>query len=308
MRFSQILLGLLLVFLFGRGGLAAPKVVASIAPLHSIAAAVLQDVGEPTLLLDNRLSPHFAHLKPSHAALLESADLILWIGPGLETFLERPIAALSEPERVLTFADVPDIVHQSARRAGGWTANEPVDSHDDGGHSEAEKNMHLWLDPANGRVMARAIAERLTLLDPDHAETYAANASTFEEQLSALEGEIEARLAPWRDRPYLVLHDAYRAFETRFDLSPRGAFSIVPERSPGPRRLAALRQLVRTESIACIFIEPGLEPPWLESIFDGEPVRLGLLDPLGVRLAPGTDLYPRLLNDLSHALHDCLSQ
>ena len=89
---------------------AAPNVVASVRPLHGLVAAVMDGVGTPTLLLDGAESPHSYALTPSDANALAEADVVVWVGEPLETFLERPLAALSSSATVLTLAEHPAIM------------------------------------------------------------------------------------------------------------------------------------------------------------------------------------------------------
>jgi zinc transport system substrate-binding protein len=72
-------------------GYAAPQVVVSIKPIHSLAAGVMQGVASPILLLEPPNSPHYFQLRPSHAKLLQEADLMIWVGPDLENFLSTPL-------------------------------------------------------------------------------------------------------------------------------------------------------------------------------------------------------------------------
>jgi len=293
-----------------------PAVVATIAPVHGILAAVMEGSGhEPALLLPGQTSPHLARLRPSQAAMLEDADLIVRIGPDLETFLDHLLDAPENAARVLTLEDLPGIVRHEGRRAGAFETGVIV--HDDHGmtsdhdngyedHDHDGLDPHIWLDPENGRVMAVAMADRLALLDPAHAETYRANAAALGKRLDGTEQAIDAMLAPVRHRRYLVLHDAYSGFEGRFGLSPVGAFSVAPERPPGSRRVEELRHIVSSGDIACVFTEPQLDPAWVEAILAENSVNKGVLDPLGMTLPTGVEFYPALLMNLAISLHDCL--
>ena len=73
---------------------AVPKVVVSIKPLHSLVSGVMEGVGEPNLLLEGNASVHVYSMRPSEVSMLQQAELFFWIGPQLETFLEKPLASL----------------------------------------------------------------------------------------------------------------------------------------------------------------------------------------------------------------------
>ncbi len=143
--------------------------------------------------------------------------------------------------------------------------------------------------------------------DPAHAALYAANGRKEIARLKAQETALAAKLAPLRGRPYLVFHDGYRYFERRFGLSSVGAVTVAPDRPVGPRRVSTLREAVRTRGIVCVFREPQFPPALIQTLVEGSRARVGVLDPLGAELAPGPELYPKLLDDLAASLRSCLA-
>ena len=269
---------------------AAPNVVATILPVQAIAAAVMRGVAEPDLLLPPGASPHAFALRPSDAARLAAADLVVWIGPGLEGFMAKPVAALDGRVRVLTLADA-----EGVRLL-------PADA-DEHGHDHAGADPHLWLDPANAEAMAGAIAATLGAIDPPHATTYAANAAAFAAAARDLQARLEARLAPVRGQPYVVFHEAYRYFEAAFGLKPAGSVTVNPELPPGTARVAELRALIETSGAICVFTEPQFEPRLIATLTAGTGARTGTLNPIGT---PGPDAYARLLTGLADSLINCL--
>ncbi|HEY0281636.1 MAG TPA: zinc ABC transporter substrate-binding protein [Rhizomicrobium sp.] len=279
---------------------AAPKVLATIKPVHSLTAAVMQGVGEPELLIGGALSEHSYALKPSDARKIERADAIFEIGPDLETYLTAPLAALGAGGRVVVLERAPGVRLLPARHGGLW---EDADEHDHG-----PNDPHLWLDPRNAVAMTEAIAAKLIQLDPAHAAAYRANAAREIAALKALDRELAAKLAPVRDRPYLVFHDAYRYFEARYGLKPAGAVTVAPDRPVGPRRIKALRAVLLQGRVACIFREPQFPPKLIGALGEGTSVRIGVLDPLGADLKPGPALYPELLRALAQSLTECLGK
>ena len=94
---------------------AAPKVVASIKPVHGLVAGVMEGVGQPSLLVRGGGSPHSYSLRPSEARSLSEADLVFWVGDSLEGFLAKPLEALAGRARVVTLTEAPGI----ARLVGG---------------------------------------------------------------------------------------------------------------------------------------------------------------------------------------------
>ena len=101
-----------------------PRVVASIGPVHSLVAGVMQGIGSPTLLVPGNASPHTFALKPSDAAALDKADAIFWIGEGLEGFLVKPLASLGQKAKAVELAEVPGVTMLDRRKGGPWPGHD----------------------------------------------------------------------------------------------------------------------------------------------------------------------------------------
>ncbi|MBU3258945.1 zinc ABC transporter substrate-binding protein [Roseovarius sp. PS-C2] len=185
-------------------------------------------------------------------------------------------------------------------------ADDHGDHDDHDGHAHDGTDPHAWLDPQNGERWLGLIAAELSVLDPENAALYTANAKEARAELAALSSDITAQLAPLGDRPFLVFHDAYQYFETRFGLAAAGAVSLSDASDPGPARLTELRTLVDEANIVCAFAEPQFNTAILENVFAGD-LRIGQLDPLGLDHPVGPGLYPALLRDMADAMTDCLS-
>jgi len=293
---SRILLCLLLALALP-GARAAPKVVASILPVHSLAAAVMQGQDEPWLLVPGGQSPHHFSLRPSDAQALQQADLVVWVGPELEGFLRSPL--LGVRAKVLTLLDVDEVGVLSA----GTTANQ------DHTHENAEpgrRDAHLWLDPRNAITIANTLATALSELDPPHREQYQGNAEQLTQRLRQLDLELEQRLALVKDHPYVVFHDAYRYLEQRYGLRPVGVVAVDPERPPGARRVREVRAAIRSSGARCVFSEPQFPSRLVPVLLEDSGARSAVLDPLGTGIPPGPDAYFQLMRQLASALLDCL--
>jgi zinc transport system substrate-binding protein len=154
--------------------------------------------------------------------------------------------------------------------------------------------------------MVRAIARTLSEIDPPNRDRYTANARLLHERLTQLDRELQERLTPVKDDPYIVFHDAYQYFEYRYDLNAVGALTIMPENRPGARRLYEMRARIAEAGAQCVFSEPQFEPALVETLIAGTGVRTGALDPLGATLAAGPEAYFDLMNQLAEALRGCL--
>ena len=329
-------LALLSSLMLGSTAIAAPNVVASIKPVHSLVAAVMEGVGEPTLIVRGSASPHTYALRPSDAGALENADLVFWTGHGMELFLADALVTLAERATVVELAEAPGITLLPVREGGTFEAhaheeeghehhageaehdNEAEHAHEpehdedaeeahDHAHDEhGEGDMHFWLDPQNAILMVDAIAAALTEADPANTAAYAANAEREKTALSALQAELTATLAPVAGKPFLVFHDAYQYFENRFGLEVAGSVTVSPEAIPGAQRIETLRTRVTELGATCVFAEPNFEPAIISAITEGSTAKSGVLDPEGGALTEGPNLYPELLRGLAASLVDCL--
>jgi len=282
---------------------AGPDVAASIAPVHSLVARVMQGAGTPHLLMPPGASPHDHALRPSDAAALERAALVFWVGPRLERWLTRSLTTLAAGARLVRLADTPGLIRLALRKGAVFEPHEHGPAPDLGGD---EADPHLWLDPMNAKLWLDTIATALAEADPASRTLYLANAEAARAEIDALVVEIDARLAPARGHPFVVFHDSFHYFEHRFGIEAAGAIALGDARAPGPARIARIRDHIGALGAICLFREPQLRASLLDTLAAGAGVRIALLDPLGASLRPGPDLYPKLLRALADNLAGCL--
>ena len=177
------------------------------------------------------------------------------------------------------------------------------DDHDEHGdeehhHHHGDTDPHAWLDPQNGKHWLAVIAASLADIDPANADAYRANAAAGSAEIDATISEIETILAPVKDRPFLVYHDAYQYFEASFGLTALGAISNTDAVTPGPARLRAIGDLAAKGGAHCILLSPAESDRYLESI--GTVLHPVVGDPLGKGAS-----YGGLLADIAGAIADC---
>lgn len=271
---------------------AEPVVLASIRPLELIAQQVVGPHGKVERLLAPGASPHDYPLSFSDRKRLDSADLVVWIGEGLEAFLLRPLAQLP-PQRRLTVADISGLHWPEAAEK----------AHAGGAHHHHSQDPHLWLDPRNGALTALVLAERLAQLFPEAAADYRSRAGMLADQLHQLDTQLDEQLAPVRSRGFAVYHRGYDHFVQRYGLHQLAAVTETPERRPGARHLYQLRHTL--EGARCLFIESYYDMSAARQLAEELELRLGLLDPLGAD--PEVDSYPALIRRLGSTVLDCLA-
>jgi zinc transport system substrate-binding protein len=232
----------------------------------------------------------------------------------MELFLADALGTLAGNAEVVELADAPGITLLPVREGGAFEAHdhgeEGHDEHDqeehDHAHEHGEGDMHFWLDPENAKLMVTQIATTLSEADPENASAYQANAEAELVKLDELEAELAATLAPVADKPFVVFHDAYQYFESRFGLTLAGSVTVTPDVTPGAARIDELKAKVATLGATCVFAEPNFEPTIISAITEGTQAKSGVLDPEGGALDEGVDLYPNLLRGLATSLVDCL--
>ncbi|WP_090073879.1 zinc ABC transporter substrate-binding protein [Cohaesibacter marisflavi] len=316
---------------------AAPKVATSIAPVYSITAAIMKDVGTPSLLIDQATSPHAAKLRPSDAKALQEADLVIWIGGNLTPSLEKPIETLPAKAQILTLGELDGLIELEVRTGGNWEKHvhdhddhhdhdaheedhdeheadhgdhehdeHEHEDHDHDAHDHGDHDPHVWLDPQNGLTMAKAITAALSKLDAENADKYAANGKAFEEKLTSTTQSIKAELAAIKDKPYIVFHDAYHYYENRFGIAAVGSVMLQPGVAPGVARVREIRSKLKELNVVCIMAEPQFSDKILSTLIEGTDTKIGQLDPLGTNLDLGPNLYVELMRYNADKLTECL--
>lgn len=291
---------------------ATPQVVVTLKPIHSLVSGVMAGVGEPTLLLSGGESPHTYRLRPSTMRLLQKAEMIVYVSPQLESFLEKPLQTLPTDVALISLIDLPDLMLLPAREGGYWQKQaDHHHSHHQESHEEnhqANWDLHVWLDPKNAEVIVKQIAKQLATLDPDNAQHYQKNRDQLIEQLQKLADTIQKDLTTIKKAPFLVFHDAYQYFEKHFQLNGVGALSVSPAHSPSVQRIHSLREKIKSLNVRCIFSEPQFPSRLIQTLIEDNQARKGSLDPLGMKFSPGQEAYFQLMLQLANNMKTCLAK
>ena len=309
---KSILFGTALLF-SSFSAIAEIKVVTTIKPIHSLVSGVMDGVSNPTLIIEGSNSPHNFSLKPSHAKMLEEADIVFWIGEDLESFMEKPLNSLAKNSVQISFMDLKSIEKLKFREMSDHDDHGHDDHHghedeedDDSGHeghNHGEFDAHIWLDPVNAKVMISEIAHELSELDPSNKSTYEKNA---EKMISSLDDLIDrvSTIIP-KNPSFIVFHDAYQYFENRFNIKAAGALTLNPEVLPGAKQISEIQELIEHDSVKCIFSEPQYNPKIIEMLSADMKVSTSVLDPLGADIDTGPKMYNELILEIANSLSRC---
>ncbi|MBT5226249.1 MAG: zinc ABC transporter solute-binding protein [Proteobacteria bacterium] len=345
-KFKTLFPALALPVILWSGTLQAevPRVVADIAPVHSLVSMVMKGVGEPKLLVPQNVSPHHYAMRPSEAKALQEANLVVYVGhdmsPWMEPLFETVAASadalnLSEVDGVLAlpyregpvFGD--DVNHEGYDHEEEGHDEHGEEDHDDHeGHDHEEEghdehgeedhddhahhdhdgnDPHMWLDPENAKIWLDAIASELGYIDPENADRYSVNAKSAKQQITREMHHIEEHLVAVQDKDFLVFHDAFQYFEKRFGIAATGSISLSDASKPSASRLRELKHLFEEQAINCVLSEPQFSSKLVDNVFGGYKPHIGVVDPIGIDLKLGPALYPALLENIALGIAECVN-
>jgi len=311
------------------------KVVTSIKPIHSLASYLMEGVGSPDLIVDGYASPHGFALKPSHAKMLQEADLIFWVGEGLENFLEKPLKSIAKKAEKIELLEIKGLKKLKFREKnifdehhdhGHEEEGHDEDGHDDHGHDEdghddhgheedghddhgheghahGEYDPHIWLDPANAKTILNEMVEHLIENDEKNASIYKSNLDKALKDIDKLISDVNSELN--QNISFIVFHDAYQYFENRFNVKVLGAFTVNTDVMPGAEQLSKIREIIEHDKVGCIFSEPQFNPDIINAVAKDMDIKTGVLDPLGATLDSGKGLYFKLIKNMSNSFKGC---
>ncbi|WP_111495841.1 zinc ABC transporter substrate-binding protein [Marinobacter bohaiensis] len=295
------------------------KIVTSIKPLALLTQAVAPADTEIHTLIPAGASPHTYQLRPSDRRALADADLILWVGPELETFLEHLLESPEMKDR--TLALMPDDIkaHEGAHEEHAEHHEEAEhEHHDEAGHDHAAEeehehhhhgvDPHVWLDPQIALTMTRAIEARLAQVRTDQADAMAGRLADFETALEMTEGDIRNRLTSLHDVDIFTYHDAFRRFAEHYGLHVSQALTLTPERSPGARHLAKVREELGGAAHPCLMTEPQFSRDWWQGLTEDLNLTITTWDPLGSDIPLERDGYLQFQQSLADAALSCLGE
>jgi len=268
------------------------RVAATVKPLHSLVAGVMQGAGQPELILTGSESPHHYSLRPSERRTLADATLVFWIGPRFETFLTRMMADHAG-QRHIALIETAGIETLPART-----------SHDTD-ESDVLPDPHIWLSVNNARTMVDEVVKQLIELDPGRRAVYLRNRDAMHARLDALDQELHAQLDGLRS-PFLTFHDAYQYFEHDYQLQNAGFVSNSDELRPGAHHVRELIEHIDREHIGCLFYDAPSQPALVKTLQRGHNLKAVELDPLGLRLHPDAGLWFSLMRNLASGFAGCL--
>ena len=320
------------------------KVVASIKPIHSLASYLMDGVGKPDLIVDGYASPHGFAMKPSHAKMLQNADLIFWVGEDLESFLDKPLKSIAKKAEKIELMEIKGLNKLKFRERNIFDGHDDhghdehkedehkehghkEDKHDDHGHDEHKKDEHKEHGHKEDKhddhhEHAHGEHDPHIWLDPMNAKVILSemaehliendqeNASKYKANLKKAHKDLDKLIKKVKselnkDFKSIVFHDAYQYFEKRFGVNILGAFTVNTDVLPGAEQLSEIREVIEHEKVSCVFSEPQFNPDIIKAVAKDTNIKTGVIDPLGATLNPGKTLYFDLIKNMSSSFKGC---
>lgn len=288
MKSSLLFIYLAMFLSFTSAAQARPLVLSSLKPLTLIAQEITGSVADVDTLLPATASHHNYPLKISDHARLQKADVILWVGPELESFLQKPVANLPSAKIITAY-----------ELAGMNWPIKPAELHD----HHHEHDPHLWLDPRNAILVAQALTTKLAQVDVANAAQYRANLALFVNNVTTLDQKLQASLKPLAGIGFAVYHEGFGHFVGRYGLKQLDYVTFTPEQKPGARHTHQLREKLAKEG-KCLFLEPYNDMQSARELAQDLRLNLGTLDALGTQ---GAATYQQLLEQMTDAFSACLA-
>jgi len=196
-------------------------------------------------------NPHFVDPKPSYIISLSKADLFVTVGLDLETGWSPQLLLSSRNRKIQKgspgYVDASEAVH---------LLQVPTSANRGEGDIHIYGNPHYWLDPVNGKVIARNITNGLERIDPSNKAFYESNLNSFNTQIDTKLKEWQSKMAPFRGAKIIAYHNEWVYFETRFGLVVVDFMEPKPGIPPTPSQLVKVINEVKANKIKVIISSP----------------------------------------------------
>lgn len=248
-------------------------------------------------LIPDGASPHHYSLKPSDIKLLHNAQIIFRVDEELESFLNKSLQQVSKSTLAISLADIEGvhllpISHQK-------THKQKEHSHD------SNHDLHIWLDPNNAIAISKAIAAKLSKIDPTHSDDYNNNLEQLILKIHTTDKKLKEKLKLVAETPFIVFHNAWGYFENHYGLKNVSVINQAPTRQLGAAKIKAIREEIKAKKIVCLFSEPQFQAEVIQTLIKNSHVKVVELDVLGSHIDINSNSYIELLNTLSSGFLSC---
>jgi zinc transport system substrate-binding protein len=278
------------------------NVVVSIFPVYDLVKQVVGPDGDVTLMLPPGRNEHTFDPTSKDIEAAARSKLGVMVGLGLDPWMEKLMKGVPGA-RVLKVGDrVPTLTIKDD--AIGEDDDHDHDHGHDHEHEKGASDPHVWLDPRNAILIAKAIGEELSRVDAAHALAFRDRANALVASLEKLDAETEARIKGFARKQLVTFHGSFQYFAVRYGLEIVAVIEPTPGSQPTGEYIQKVLKVVKEKNVPALFSEPQLDPKPAQIIASEAKIPLGVLDPVGG--SPETDGYEKLIRFNTSALEKVL--
>ena len=283
-------------------------IVVTIKPIYSLVAHLTDGISTPILLSNNMQSAHHHNIRPSERRLTDHADMIIWIGPQMETYLAKIIQQQKNSTIKISLMQA-DNISLLSKRSKHSHNKEHQHSATANKLNSKKIDQHIWLSMTNAKTMSHHISKKLITHDPDNTEHYKQNLKKLLNKIEKTDNEIKEILKDNR-QPFIVAHDAFQYFEKEYNLNYVAALNTGDDTSTSLKHLKKIKSLIKKNKIQCLIYQQP-KPDIINTLTRKTEVKTTALDPLGINLSNNNNYHNawfEIMQKLAINFKQCLNQ
>lgn len=254
---------------------AAPNVVVSIKPIHSIVSNLMQGTTTPTLLLKGNQSAHHFHLRPSQLFLINQADLIISTHPKFETGLAKALANIDDNKQIIA-------------------------------NNNTTYSNHSWLDVNQMQVLSERIAKKLGQIDPSNIKIYQKNLQLTQQKLTRLTYKNNQKLHAYHNTKIAIFSNVFLPFLNANHLQN----PIIVTKTHVDRlsiyKIRKAKQNMKKQHVQCLLSTIEIPKKRITTLVEGLSINTESIDIMGFNTNQGVQQYFQLLNTITNQVVQCL--
>ena len=249
------------------------QVVTTVYPVYDVVKKVAGDRADVTLLVPPGAEPHDWEPTASDLKKIGQAKVFFYNGAGLEPTDQILKKEITRDATVVELSQGLDLLKLQDDDDHDHDHDHDADHHDEDYHAEGHHHHHhggvdphVWLDPQNVMKEAAVVADALAKADPAHADAYRANAKKYQDELAALDKDMDAALSSLANKNLVVSHEAFGYLAARYGLTQIGIMGVDADAEPTPDRMAQLVEFIREHDVRTIYSEELVNPRLADAI------------------------------------------
>lgn len=269
------------------------RVYASVYPMYDFAKKIAGDKLDVEMVMPQGTEPHGWEPDTKAIKNLESADLFIYNGAGLESWTDKVIDSLSNKDlKVVEASEGVDLIksshdhededhdHQGAEENHNHNHEDHEEDHEHEGHNHGPMDPHVWISPKNAKIEMENIKNALVELDKENADYYESNYQKYAKMLDELDAKYSEKLSPLPNKTIVVSHEAYGYLCKDYNLTQIGIKGVNAETEPDAKKMAEIINYVKENKITTIFTEELIDPKVSKIIADETGCVVKVLSPI----------------------------